>query len=225
MQRERARRLRGRGHPRRRLRAALRPGPDRRRLPAGRPVPAARQRVHDGRRGVGRGRAQRHQLHPAAASNGAPHPAVLYAAHASGAERVFAIGGVQALAAMAFGLLDAPRLRTCSSEPATPMWQRQSASCSGGSASTCSPVRPRSPSSPTTPRRPQMVAADLLGQAEHGPTSPACLVTTSERLGSRGARRDRPPAGRRCPPARSPARRGGTTGRSTSSTAASWPST
>ena len=28
----------------------------------------------------------------------------------------------------------------------------------------------------------KMVAADLLGQAEHGPTSPACLVTTSERL-------------------------------------------
>ena len=27
-----------------------------------------------------------------------------------------------------------------------------------------------------------MVAADLLAQAEHGPSSPACLVTTSERL-------------------------------------------
>jgi sulfopropanediol 3-dehydrogenase len=27
------------------------------------------------------------------------------------------------------------------------------------------------------------VAADLLGQAEHGPTSPATLITTSERLG------------------------------------------
>ena len=37
---------------------------------------------------------------------GQPHPAVLYAARASGAERVFALGGVQALAAMAFGLLD-----------------------------------------------------------------------------------------------------------------------
>ena len=28
----------------------------------------------------------------------------------------------------------------------------------------------------------EMVAADLLGQAEHGPTSPANLTTTSERL-------------------------------------------
>ena len=30
---------------------------------------------------------------------------------------------------------------------------------------------------------PELVAADLLGQAEHGPTSPASLVTTSEELG------------------------------------------
>jgi sulfopropanediol 3-dehydrogenase len=29
---------------------------------------------------------------------------------------------------------------------------------------------------------PELVAADLLGQAEHGPTSPAVLVTTSEEL-------------------------------------------
>src|SRR5262249_46843848 len=30
---------------------------------------------------------------------------------------------------------------------------------------------------------PRLVAADLLGQAEHGPTSPAVLVTTSEAFG------------------------------------------
>src|SRR4029077_6228855 len=28
----------------------------------------------------------------------------------------------------------------------------------------------------------KLVAVDLLGQAEHGPTSPACLITTSETL-------------------------------------------
>src|SRR5262249_37549562 len=28
----------------------------------------------------------------------------------------------------------------------------------------------------------ELVAVDLLGQAEHGPTSPACLITTSENL-------------------------------------------
>ena len=31
---------------------------------------------------------------------------------------------------------------------------------------------------------PELVAADLLGQAEHGPTSPAVLVTTSHELGA-----------------------------------------
>src|SRR3712207_8697745 len=38
--------------------------------------------------------------------SGEPHPAVLYAAWVSGARKVHPLGGVQALAAMAFGLLD-----------------------------------------------------------------------------------------------------------------------
>ena len=37
--------------------------------------------------------------------DGRPDPAVLYAAYLSGADRVYVLGGVQALAAMAFGLL------------------------------------------------------------------------------------------------------------------------
>ncbi len=35
---------------------------------------------------------------------------------------------------------------------------------------------------------PEVVAADLLGQAEHGPTSPAILITTSEDLAAETAR-------------------------------------
>jgi len=35
----------------------------------------------------------------------------------------------------------------------------------------------------------ELVAADLLGQAEHGPTSPAVLITTSSTLGERELRR------------------------------------
>ena len=49
-------------------------------------------------------------------------------------------------------------------------------------------------SSPTRRPTPCVVAADLLGQAEHGPTSPAVLVSTSRALGHRRARRGRPPA-------------------------------
>ena len=41
---------------------------------------------------------------------------------------------------------------------------------------------------------PELFAADLLGQAEHGPTSPVALVTTSEDSRPRRARRGRAPA-------------------------------
>jgi sulfopropanediol 3-dehydrogenase len=76
------------------------------------------------------------------------HPAMLYAMHTSGADAVVCLGGVQALAAMAFST--ALRRSTCWSGPATPTSPRPSASSSAGSGSTCSPGRPRSWSSPTS---------------------------------------------------------------------------
>ncbi len=116
--------------------------------------------------------------------HGEPHPAILYAAHVSGAERVFAIGaigGVQALAAMAFGLLDAPAAdmlvgagNAYVAEAKRQLFGRVGIDVLAGP----SEVAVIADDTATT----QMVAADLLGQAEHGPTSPACLVTTSERL-------------------------------------------
>jgi sulfopropanediol 3-dehydrogenase len=112
---------------------------------------------------------------------GQPHPAVLYAAYASGAERVFAIGGVQALAAMAFGLLEAPAAdmlvgagNAYVAEAKRQLFGRVGIDVLAGP----SEVAVIADDTATT----GMVAADLLGQAEHGPTSPACLVTTSERL-------------------------------------------
>jgi sulfopropanediol 3-dehydrogenase len=113
--------------------------------------------------------------------HGEPHPAVLYAAYASGAERVFALGGVQALAAMAFGLLDAPAAdmlvgagNAYVAEAKRQLFGRVGIDVLAGP----SEVAVIADDTATT----EMVAADLLGQAEHGPTSPACLVTTSERL-------------------------------------------
>ena len=113
--------------------------------------------------------------------HGEPHPAVLYAAYVSGAERVFALGGVQALAAMAFGLLDAPAAdmlvgagNAFVAEAKRQLFGRVGIDVLAGP----SEVAVIADDTATT----EMVAADLLGQAEHGPTSPACLVTTSERL-------------------------------------------
>ena len=52
----------------------------------------------------------------------------------------------------------------------------------------------------------EICATDLLGQAEHGPTSPAVLITNSEKLArdtmARGRAAADDPADRRCSPAR-----------------------
>lgn len=112
---------------------------------------------------------------------GKAHPAVLYAAHLSGADHVYALGGVQALAAMAFGLLDTPPadMIVGAGNAYVAAAKRQLFGQVGIDVlAGPSEVAVIADDSAST----EMVAADLLGQAEHGPTSPACLVTTSERI-------------------------------------------
>ncbi len=113
--------------------------------------------------------------------NGQPHPAVLYSARASGADRIFALGGVQALAAMAFGLLDGVGSdmivgagNAYVAEAKRQLYGRVGIDVLAG-PSEVAVIADESASA-------TMVAADLLAQAEHGPTSPACLVTTSSEL-------------------------------------------
>ena len=112
---------------------------------------------------------------------GQPHPAVLYAARASGAERIFALGGVQALAAMAFGLLDGIAAdmivgagNAYVAEAKRQLYGEVGIDVLAGP----SEVAVIADETATA----AMVAADLLAQAEHGPSSPACLVTTSAEL-------------------------------------------
>ena len=116
---------------------------------------------------------------PSAAA--APHPAVLYSARASGADRIFALGGVQALAAMAFGLLDGVASdmivgagNAYVAEAKRQLYGKVGIDVLAGP----SEVAVIADETATA----QMVAADLLAQAEHGPSSPACLVTTSAEL-------------------------------------------
>lgn len=113
--------------------------------------------------------------------DGQPHPAVLYSARASGADRIFAIGGVQALAAMAFGLLDGVGSdmivgagNAYVAEAKRQLYGKVGIDVLAGP----SEVAVIADETATA----QMVAADLLAQAEHGPSSPACLVTTSAEL-------------------------------------------
>ena len=60
---------------------------------------------------------------------------------------------------------------------------------------------------------PFVVAVDLLSQAEHGPESPAILVTTSDALGRAGDRAHRARSCPTCRPRTTPSRPGGTSAR------------
>lgn len=115
-------------------------------------------------------------------NNGEAHPAVLYAARASGAEKIYALGGVQALAAMAFGLLDGvPADMIVGAGNAYVAEAKRQLYGKVGIDVLAGPSEVAVIADETATAK--MVAADLLGQAEHGPQSPACLVTTSEKLG------------------------------------------
>jgi sulfopropanediol 3-dehydrogenase len=112
---------------------------------------------------------------------GRPHPAVLYAAKISGARSVYAVGGVQALAAMAFGLLDGEPSdmivgagNAYVAEAKRQLYGRVGIDVLAGPSEVAVIADDTADAA--------MVAADLLAQAEHGPTSPASLATTSERL-------------------------------------------
>lgn len=114
-------------------------------------------------------------------NNGKVHPAVLYSARVSGAERIFALGGVQALAAMAFGLLDTkPADMIVGAGNAFVAEAKRQLYGTVGIDVLAGPSEVAVIADETASAA--MVAADLLAQAEHGPTSPACLVTTSARL-------------------------------------------
>jgi sulfopropanediol 3-dehydrogenase len=110
-------------------------------------------------------------------------PAMLHAMASSGADRIVCLGGVQALAALAFGLEEL--------EPVAMIVGAGNAYVAEAKRQLFGTVGIDLLAGPTEilvladeTADPELVAADLLGQAEHGPTSPAVLVTTSPELGA-----------------------------------------
>ncbi len=163
---------------------------------------------------------QRRQRHPAVAATGARTRPCSTPRTVSGADRIFAVGGVQALAAMAFGLLDgAPADMIVGAGNAYVAEAKRQLYGRVGIDVLAGPSEVAVIADDTADA--EMVAADLLAQAEHGPTSPACLVTTSAAPGRARSRVEieRQLAGPRHP-RRSPARPGATAARSTSPTRA-----
>ncbi|MFL0410930.1 histidinol dehydrogenase [Microbacterium paludicola] len=113
--------------------------------------------------------------------DGDANQAVLYTAAVSGVDRFFVLGGVQALAAMTFGLLGELPVdmlvgagNAFVAEAKRQLFGRAAIDLLAG-PSEVAVIADDSAD-------PAIVAADLLGQAEHGPNSPAALVTTSQAL-------------------------------------------
>jgi sulfopropanediol 3-dehydrogenase len=109
-------------------------------------------------------------------------PAMLYAMSTSGADSILALGGVQGLAAMAFGIEDlAPADIIVGAGNAYVAEAKRQLFGEVGIDLLAGPTEVAIIADAHADA--ELVAADLLGQAEHGPTSPAVLITTSRELG------------------------------------------
>jgi sulfopropanediol 3-dehydrogenase len=112
---------------------------------------------------------------------GGPHPAIVAAMHFGGADEIFVIGGVQAVAAMALG--------TESIKPVDMIVGPGNAYVAEAKRQLFGRVGIDLLAGPTETLiiaddgvDGEICATDLLGQAEHGPTSPAVMITNSEKL-------------------------------------------
>jgi len=112
---------------------------------------------------------------------GGPHPAIVAAMHFAGADEILVLGGVQAVATMALG--------TDSVEPVDMIVGPGNAYVAEAKRQLFGRVGIDLLAGPTEilviadeTVDGEICATDLLGQAEHGPTSPAILLTTSAKL-------------------------------------------
>jgi sulfopropanediol 3-dehydrogenase len=110
-----------------------------------------------------------------------PHPAIVAAMHLGGADEIYALGGIQAVGAMALGtasiapvdMLVGPG-NAFVAEAKRQLYGRVGIDLFAG------PTETLLVADETVDG--ELCATDLLGQAEHGPTSPAILITNSEKL-------------------------------------------
>jgi sulfopropanediol 3-dehydrogenase len=112
---------------------------------------------------------------------GAPHPAIVTAMHLGGADEIYSFGGVQAIAAMALGTEQITAVdmvvgpgNAFVAEAKRQLFGRVGIDLLAGPTETLIIADDTCDA--------EMAAVDLLGQAEHGPGSPAVLLTSSERL-------------------------------------------
>lgn len=112
---------------------------------------------------------------------GQPHPAIVAAMHLAGADEIYTLGGVQAVGALALGtesirpvdMLVGPG-NMYVAEAKRQLYGRVGIDLFAGPTETLVIADDSADA--------EMCAVDLLGQAEHGPTSPSVLLTNSEQL-------------------------------------------
>ena len=112
---------------------------------------------------------------------GGPHPAIVAAMHFGGADEIYVLGGVQAIAAMALG--------TETIEPVDMIVGPGNAYVAEAKRQLFGRVGIDLLAGPTETLiiaddtvDGEICATDLLGQAEHGPNTPAVMITNSEKL-------------------------------------------
>ncbi len=113
--------------------------------------------------------------------NGKPHPAIVAAMYFGGSNRILCLGGIQAVASMALGTKSIPRSdmivgpgNMFVAEAKRQLFGRVGIDLFAGPTETLIIADDTSDA--------EICAVDLLGQAEHGPTSPAILLTNSRKL-------------------------------------------
>ena len=114
-----------------------------------------------------------------------PDAAVYAAAIEAGADRLFRIGGAQAIAAMAYGTRTVPRVDKIVG-PGN-RWVSAAKSLISADCGIDFYAGPTEILIVTASGPPEWIAADLLAQAEHDPDARAVLITTSRRFAQRVA--------------------------------------
>ncbi len=119
-----------------------------------------------------RGKVDGHEVEPGI------HPHVLYAMQVAGADMIMTLGGVQAIAAMAYGLFTGQKAdiivgpgNKFVAEAKRMLFGKVGIDVFAGPSEVCVIA--------DAAADPAIVASDLVGQAEHGHESPAWLITTS----------------------------------------------
>jgi len=113
--------------------------------------------------------------------NEGPNPAILYAMDLCGADQILAMGGVQGIASLAFGLFTGKKARILVgpgnrfvAEAKRMLYGRVGIDMFAGPTEIAIIADDSADA--------EIIAEDLVSQAEHGPDSPAWLFTTSKRL-------------------------------------------